>query len=51
MGPAEQRKFIDEEGTARNADKLNLSGTHYEARDDGNAFNVTREDDFSLGFL
>lgn len=26
----EQREFIDEQGEARNRDKLNLSGTHYE---------------------
>lgn len=31
--PMEQRDFIDESGTARNADKLDLSGTHYEARE------------------
>lgn len=28
--PMEQREFIDESGVARNADKLDLSGTHYE---------------------
>lgn len=28
--PMEQREFIDEQGTARNADKLNLKDTHYE---------------------
>lgn len=27
--PAEQRALIDEDGTARNSDMLNLSGTHY----------------------
>lgn len=31
--PMEQSEFIDEKGTARNADKLDLSGTHYEARE------------------
>lgn len=27
--PREQREFIDEQGTARNLDKLDLDGTHY----------------------
>jgi hypothetical protein len=30
--PREQREFIDEPGTARNTDKLDLGGTHYEVR-------------------
>jgi hypothetical protein len=30
----EQREFIDEDGSARNADKLDLIGTHYEAAQD-----------------
>lgn len=30
--PMEQREFIDEPGVARNADKLDLHGTHYEGR-------------------
>lgn len=29
--PREQREFIDEQGVARNADKLELEGTHYES--------------------
>jgi hypothetical protein len=29
--PREQREFIDEQGVARNADKLDLAGTHYES--------------------
>lgn len=29
--PSEQREFIDEQGVARNADKLDLGGTHYES--------------------
>lgn len=29
--PYQQRDFIDEDGVARNSDKLNLGGTHYEA--------------------
>jgi DNA-directed RNA polymerase subunit M/transcription elongation factor TFIIS len=32
--PSEQRELIDEEGVARNADLLNLEGTHYTARED-----------------
>jgi hypothetical protein len=28
--PSQQREFIDERGAARNADKLDLAGTHYE---------------------
>lgn len=39
--PMEQRDFIEEAGVARNADKLDLSGTHYEAR-------VEVDDDFFL---
>ena len=39
--PMEQRNFIEEAGVARNADKLDLSGTHYEAR-------VEVDDDFFL---
>jgi hypothetical protein len=33
--PAQQRAFIDEnpEGRARNMDKLDLSGTHYELKE------------------
>lgn len=30
--PREKRELIDERGNARNADKLDLSGTHYETR-------------------
>lgn len=32
--PSEQRKFIDEQGEARNRDKLNLAGTHYDEEPD-----------------
>lgn len=32
--PKEQKEFIDEEGTARNADLLDLTGTHYTTRYD-----------------
>lgn len=42
--PTEQRDFIDEEGVARNADKLNLQGTHYESRADSIA-----DDQFLFG--
>lgn len=34
MTPWEQRDYIDEVGDARNSDKLNLQGTHYEMGDD-----------------
>lgn len=33
--PREQREFIEEKGNARNAEKLELSGTHYVTRYDG----------------
>lgn len=33
MSPWEQRGYIDEDGDARNADKLQLGGTHYEMDD------------------
>lgn len=35
--PNEQRALIDEEGVARNADKLDLSNTHYQAKRDVSA--------------
>lgn len=38
MTPWEQRGYIDEIGDARNADKLNLAGTHYEVNDLDDAF-------------
>lgn len=41
--PMEQREFIDEQGVARNSDKLKLEGTHYEAA----LSNI--EDDFLFG--
>lgn len=31
LTPQEQREFIEEEGAARNAEKLDLAGTHYES--------------------
>jgi GNAT superfamily N-acetyltransferase len=34
FSPLEQREFIDEEGLARNSDKLDLVGTHYDGSDD-----------------
>lgn len=33
FSPNEQKKFIDEEGNARNLDKLDLEGTHYRTKD------------------
>jgi DNA-directed RNA polymerase subunit RPC12/RpoP len=45
--PREQRELIEERGHARNADKLNLAGTHYEIRPDleakANGMNVPDE--------
>lgn len=38
MTPWEQRGYIDEVGDARNADKLQLSGTHYEMDDLADSF-------------
>lgn len=42
--PREQREFIDEQGVARNADKLDLEGTHYKSHrylgDKANGMNV-----------
>lgn len=40
--PSEQRELINERGLARNADMLDLTGTHYELRDahSGNGQNV-----------
>lgn len=52
FSPREQRAFVDEQGVARNADKLDLAGTHYEGHryvDKANGANV-REEDLFLGF-
>lgn len=50
--PREQREFIDERGIARNRDKLDLDGTHYESHrylgDKANGANV-RDEDLFLG--
>ena len=35
FSPSEQRAFIDEQGIARNADLLDLEGTHYKIREVG----------------
>lgn len=45
--PAEQRTLIDEDGRARNADRLRLEGTHYQDYDDDDAI---RYQDSSLFF-
>lgn len=37
FSPSEQRKFIDEDGVARNGDLLDLEGTHYHLRSEGTA--------------
>lgn len=36
MTPMEQRSYIDEQGTARNFDKLDLAGTHYDTAEEEN---------------
>ena len=50
FSPYEQRQFIDEKGTARNADMLDLSGTHYESHrylgERANGMNVPDEELF-----
>jgi hypothetical protein len=38
MSPYEQRHYVEESGDARNSDKLQLSGTHYEMDDLSDAF-------------
>jgi hypothetical protein len=42
FSPREQREFINESGTARNLERLDLSGTHYTTQDD-------LDDSFLLG--
>lgn len=50
--PGEKRALINERGTARNLEDLNLEGTHYNIREDysgkSNGMNV-RDDDLFLG--
>lgn len=45
--PSEQREFINEQGVARNADKLDLEGTHYQSHrylgDKANGMNAPDE--------
>jgi ssDNA-binding Zn-finger/Zn-ribbon topoisomerase 1 len=60
FSPSEQKRFIDEDGEARNLDKLDLADTHYKIRDTtahvvgkGPRFadpDAVRADDFALGF-
>lgn len=38
MSPMEQRHYVEESGDARNSDKLQLSGTHYEMDDLSDSF-------------
>jgi RimJ/RimL family protein N-acetyltransferase len=53
--PREKRDFIDEEGVARNSDRLDLDGTHYEAtyrtRDDAYGRGDLVPDDHMLGMF
>lgn len=50
FSPREQREFIDEDGVARNADRLNLDGTHYvESAFDNSKANPDRVNDNYLG--
>lgn len=61
FSPAQQREFIDEDGEARNLDRLDLEDTHYRTRETSvfiagkNSMrhadpDAVREDDFALGF-
>lgn len=50
FSPREQKEFIDEEGTARNADRLQLDGTHYvESAFDNSKARPDRVDDRYIG--
>jgi hypothetical protein len=50
FSPREQKEFIDEEGTARNADRHNLEGTHYvESAFDNSKANPDKVNDAYLG--
>lgn len=49
FSPREQRAFIDEDGVARNADRLNLDGTHYESAFDNSKARPDRVNDNYLG--
>lgn len=60
FSPGEQRTFIDEEGEARNLDRLDLEDTHYRTKETsvnvpGRGHrsaqpDIIREEDFALGF-
>jgi len=61
FSPQQQREFIDEDGEARNLDRLDLDNTHYKTRETsvfvaGRGAHrhaqpeMIREDDFALGF-
>jgi hypothetical protein len=49
FSPREQKEFIDEDGVARNADRLNLDGTHYVSAFDNSKANPDKVDDRYLG--
>lgn len=47
--PRQQKEFIDEDGVARNADRLNLDGTHYVSAFDNSKARPDRVNDNYLG--
>jgi hypothetical protein len=49
FSPREQREFIDEDGVARNSDRLNLDGTHYESAFDNSKARPDRVNDHYIG--
>jgi ssDNA-binding Zn-finger/Zn-ribbon topoisomerase 1 len=49
FSPREQKEFIDEDGVARNADLLNLDGTHYESAFDLSKANPDKVNDNYIG--
>jgi uncharacterized protein YoaH (UPF0181 family) len=49
FSPSEQKKFIDEDGMARNADLLDLEGTHYVSAFDNSKARPDKVNDAYLG--
>jgi hypothetical protein len=49
FSPREQKDFIDEAGVARNADRLNLDGTHYVSAFDNSKAHPDKVNDSYLG--
>jgi hypothetical protein len=50
FSPREQKDFVDEEGTARNMDRLNLEGTHYQSAFDLSKARADVVNDDYIGF-